>query len=211
MRQAYALLGVLFIILMIGAAYAVNHSFIKPVDNEKLTEGNYRIMTAEKFENKLQIRSSAFENNGMIPSEYTCDGKREKNPPLEIVGVPAKTKTFALIMDDPDVPKERHPEGYYDHWIVFNIPPPADGQTLEIFEGGPIPGTQGANSAGENAYSGPCPPPQYEPSEHRYFFKLYALDSELPLSEGATKQKVEKAMKDHILEEAQLIGRYKRK
>ena len=211
MRQAYALLGVLFIILMIGAAYAVNHSFIKPVDNEKLTEGNYRIMTAEKFENKLQIRSSAFENNGMIPSSYTCDGTREKNPPLEIVGVPAKTKTLALIMDDPDVPKERHPEGYYDHWIVFNIPPPADGQTLEIFEGGPIPGTQGANSAGENAYSGPCPPPQYEPSEHRYFFKLYALDSELPLSEGATKQKVEKAMKDHILEEAQLIGRYKRK
>ena len=202
MKTIHILLGILLVALFF-AWYALRPEVGKDV--------GILAPTTPAMTEPFSLVSSAFENNGMIPSSYTCDGTREKNPPLEIVGVPAKTKTLALIMDDPDVPKERHPEGYYDHWIVFNIPPPADGQTLEIFEGGPIPGTQGANSAGENAYSGPCPPPQYEPSEHRYFFKLYALDSELPLSEGATKQKVEKAMKDHILEEAQLIGRYKRK
>ncbi|OHB19612.1 MAG: kinase inhibitor, partial [Parcubacteria group bacterium RIFCSPHIGHO2_01_FULL_56_18] len=124
---------------------------------------------------------------------------------LSIGGVPEGTKSLALIMDDPDVPKVLRADGVFDHWVLFNIP--AD--TREIPEGGSI-GVAGANSAGKNAYAGPCPPPQYEPSEHRYVFKLYALDSELPLQAGATKEEVEKAMEGHILGQTQLVGRYKR-
>jgi len=89
--------------------------------------------------------------------------------------------------------------------VLFNISP----DTREIPEGKSV-GIAGANGAGKNAYTGPCPPPQYEPSEHRYIFKLYALDSELPLQAGATKEDVEKAMEGHIVAQAQLVGRYKR-
>ena len=206
MKRAYALLGVLFIIIIIEASYAFNHSFTKEPDT-----GNVISAKQSQVMASLSLKSSAFENDGKIPSKYTCDENREINPPLSIANAPAGTKSLVLIMDDPDVPKQLHPDGMYDHWVVFNIPPPAPMTTLEILEGGPVHGTQGVNGSGKNVYTGPCPPPQYEPSEHRYFFKLYALDAELPLAEGATKQDVERAMQGHILEETQLIGRYKRK
>lgn len=211
MKQSYALLGVLFIILIVGAAYAFNHPFIQK--SYTGNESDRSSMTTST----LQLASSAFENNGKIPAKYTCDlpaqagDNQDLNPPLSISGAPETAKSLVLIMDDPDVPKALRLDGTYDHWIVFNIPPPAPNSTLEIAEGGPVPGTVGRNSSGKNAYTGPCPPPDYEPSEHRYFFKLYALDSGLQLSEGALKEEVERAMKGHILEKAQLIGRYKRK
>jgi len=104
------------------------------------------------------------------------------------------------------VPKALHADGVFDHWVLFNIP----AETREIPEGGSV-GVAGANGAGKNAYTGPCPPPQYEPSEHRYIFKLYALDSELPLRAGATKADVEKVMEGHIVAQTELVGRYKRK
>lgn len=154
---------------------------------------------------QLTLTSSAFEHNGGIPSGYTCDGDRTKNPPLTIAGVPKGTATLALLVDDPDVPKAVKPDGMFDHWTLFNIPP----ETTMIGEG-EAPGVAGANGAGTNAYTGPCPPPEYEPSEHRYFFKLYALDTSLDLSEGATKVEVERAMEGHILERTELVGRYKR-
>ena len=109
-------------------------------------------------------------------------------------------------MDDPDVPKQLRPDGVFDHWTLFNIP----ASMSEIPEGGSV-GIAGANGAGKNAYTGPCPPPQYEPSEHRYVFTLYALDRMLDLKAGATKQEVKAAMQGHILEQTQLIGKYKRK
>jgi len=104
------------------------------------------------------------------------------------------------------VPKALHADGVFDHWVLFNIP----AETREIPEGGSV-GIAGANGAGKNAYTGPCPPPQYEPSEHRYVFKLYALDSELPLQAGATKADVEKVMEGHIVAQTELVGTYKRK
>jgi len=154
----------------------------------------------------LILTSLTFIANGSIPSKYTCDEDRSLSPPLSIAGVPAGAKSLALIMDDPDVPKQLRPDGVFDHWTLFNIP----AGTREIPEGGSA-GIAGANGAGKNAYTGPCPPPQYEPSEHRYVFTLYALDSMLALQAGASKKEVKAAMQGRILDQTQLIGKYKRR
>lgn len=207
MRNAYALLGVLFLIIILGAAYAFdrkNKNFTEQSRTDGITNETQTSQTAMA----LSLTSTAFEQGGTIPSKYTCDGDRSVSPPLRISGVPSEAKSLALIMDDPDVPKQLHPDGVYDHWVVFDIPP-ADGAP-NIPEGGPVPGTHGANGAGKDAYTGPCPPPQYEPSEHRYVFRAYALDAELSLRRGATKKEVLDAMQGHILEQAELVGRYKR-
>lgn len=160
----------------------------------------------------MELTSMAFEPGAPIPSHYTCDGAGT-NPPLTISGVPEGAVSLALIMDDPDVPKALKPDGVFDHWVLFNIPPgiteiPADAHSDAV------PGIRGANGRGTLGYIGPCPPPQYEPSEHRYVFTLYALDIELDLQEGATKEQVLEAMhgraKGHILETAQLVGKYRR-
>ena len=150
------------------------------------------------------IKSSAFENNEMIPELYTCDGQN-MNPPLEFSDVPEEAKSLVLIMDDPDVPKEVLEEQMYDHWVMFNTPP----QTKMIPEGETI-GVLGNNSSGKNRYTGPCPPPQYEPTTHRYFFKLYALDTELELGAGSSKKDVLEAIDGHVIEEAELVGLYDR-
>lgn len=155
------------------------------------------------------LTSPAFENGEEIPEKYTCDGSRELSPALAWSGAPEETKSFVLIMDDPDIPqvvKDARGIEAFDHWTLFNIPP----ETHEIPEGGTA-GTPGANTAGSADYTGPCPPPEHEPSEHRYFFKLYALDSLLPLSAGATKAEVLAALAPHIIEKTELVGRYSRK
>jgi Raf kinase inhibitor-like YbhB/YbcL family protein len=144
---------------------------------------------------ELTVKSSAFENNKLIPVKYSCDGD-EVNPPLTINDVPLGTKTLVLIVDDPDAPR-----GTFDHWIVWNIPP-----TGKIEEHS-VPGTEGLNSAGQRSYIGMCPPS----GTHRYFFKIYALDTELTLKPNATNKKdLEKAMQGHILAKGELIGLYKR-
>lgn len=153
----------------------------------------------------LTLSSDAFEEGGMIPLKYTCEGDNT-NPELIIEDVPEGTQSLALIMDDPDVPKALKPEGVFDHWVVFNIPP----DVSKIPEGGPVPGTQGSNGAGKSGYTGPCPPLQYEPSEHRYIFRVYALDEELDVPPGAHKAQLERAMEGHILNEARLVGRYRK-
>ena len=130
----------------------------------------------------MKLTSSGFENEGKIPSKYTCDGKNT-NPPLTIAEVPKGTKSLALIMDDPDVPKNIRKDGVWDHWIVFNIPP----DLTEIKEGKEPQGTHGLGTGNNTEYYGPCPPDR----EHRYFFKLYALDCKLELLEKATKRDVE--------------------
>ena len=152
----------------------------------------------------MKIESTAFGHEGKIPSQYTCDGSNI-NPPLTISDVPKNTKSLVLLMDDPDIPdlvKEKFNIQVWDHWVVFNIPP----NVKEIAENKTPPGEIGKNSRGVNAYGGPCPPDR----EHRYFFKLYALDCELSLPEGSSKAEVEKAMKNNIIAEAQLMGRYER-
>jgi len=148
--------------------------------------------------NEFMIKSPAFAGNGLIPARYTCDGG-DINPPLEIYNVPADAKSLALIVDDPDAPV-----GMWVHWVVWNIDP----GTREIAEDHlPRTALQGKNDWKRNCYGGPCPPS----GVHRYFFKLYALDSRLNLGTGTTKSDLEKAMKGHILASAELIGLYKRR
>jgi hypothetical protein len=148
--------------------------------------------------------SSAFQNGGVIPSQFTCDGENA-SPPLSWSGAPSGTQSFALIMHDPDVSKQLRPDGVFDHWTLFNIP-----ATTTQIQASSTAGVAGKNGVGTNNYTGPCPPPQYEPSEHRYFFRLYALDTMLSLREGASKAEVISAMQGHILGQAELMGRYKR-
>jgi Raf kinase inhibitor-like YbhB/YbcL family protein len=138
---------------------------------------------------------SVFENNSRIPAKYTCK-EANVNPELIISEVPDNTRTLVLIVDDLDAPR-----GVFTHWILFNIF--ANGSNLKI-KGDSKQGVQGTNSYGVLQYRGPCPPS----GEHRYFFKVYALNSDLSLKEGSTKQEVEKAMQGHILDKAELIGLY---
>lgn len=140
----------------------------------------------------LRITSPAFGHNQMIPREYTCQGE-DVNPLLEIRGIPPGTKTLALIMDDPDAPM-----GTWDHWLVYNIAP------SEKIGRNSVPGTQIKNSFGKVNYGGPCPPS----GTHRYFFKLYALDTALTLTPSASKKVLEKAMEGYVLDQAELIGLY---
>jgi len=140
----------------------------------------------------MKITSPAFAHNESIPKKYTCQGE-DINPPLTLSDIPEGTVSLTLIHDDPDAPM-----GTWDHWLIWNIKPVA-----EIKENS-VPGIQGKNSWGKSRYGGPCPPS----GTHRYFFKLYALDSELALSEGATKSDLEAAMANHILAQAELMGLY---
>jgi len=147
---------------------------------------------------ELSISSPAFLPNGMIPSKYTCDGA-DVNPPLLIGNIPEKTRSLALIVDDPDAPM-----GTWVHWVVWNI----GAGTSKIPENSVPPGAlQGTNDFRKQEYGGPCPPS----GTHRYFFKLYALDSSPTEKAGATKAQVEEAMKGHVLAQTELIGLYRRK
>ena len=146
----------------------------------------------------LEITSTAFSDQGEIPAQYTCDGE-DLNPPLSIRGLSGDTQSLVLIVDDPDAPA-----GVWNHWVVWNISP----TTLEIRENDlPAGAVEGTNDFGNAAWGGPCPPPGLP---HRYFFRVYALDMRLDLESGASRDEVEKAMKDHILAQGQLIGRYGR-
>lgn len=146
----------------------------------------------------MKLTSSAFAHEQSIPKPYSCDGNNN-NPPLTISDVPENAKSLVLIMYDPDVPNAAH---NFDHWLVFNMP----STTKEIKEASNPEGIMGQNGRGQSLYSGPCPPE----GEHRYFFKLYALDIILELPEGASRQQIETAMQNHILAEAELMGRYRR-
>ncbi len=156
-----------------------------------------------KISHNMKITSSVFENNQSIPSKYTCDGE-SINPPLQFSEVASNAKSLVLLMDDPDVPKNLKPDGVFDHWVVYNMPP----DTKEITENSTPPGVQGLNGAGQNKYTGPCPPDR----EHRYFFKLYALDTLLDFTsaEKPDKKTIEQKMKGHILDQTELIGLYDR-
>lgn len=157
----------------------------------------------------MNLTSSAFTSGGAIPAKYTCDGDN-LSPPLTIDNPPKEAKSFVLVMDDPDIPqvfKEQRGIDAFDHWTVFNISP----DTRQISENvGEALGTLGKNGAGNNAYTGPCPPPQYEPKEHRYFFTLHALDTTLDISASSTKAEVLAATEGHSIADATLMGRYQR-
>jgi len=152
----------------------------------------------------LTLTSSAFAHNGDIPREYTCDGS-DTSPPLAWSGAPAGTRSFVLIVDDPDAPDPAAPKRTWVHWVLYDIP--AATNALEKGVKRLPQGTrEGLNDWGRTGYGGPCPPI----GRHRYFHKLYALDIELPDLGRPAKARVEQAMAGHILAQAELIGLYRR-
>jgi Raf kinase inhibitor-like YbhB/YbcL family protein len=145
---------------------------------------------------KLTITSPVFEHNGFIPFKYTCDGE-DINPPIKIEDIPEERQSLALIFDDPDALMKT-----WDHWVVWNIPP-----TTNKIEENSVPGTEGVNDFRRHSYRGPCPPL----GTHRYFFKIYALDTKLNINPNSRKKDVEKAIQGHILARGEIIGLYKRR
>ena len=144
----------------------------------------------------MKISSTAFANESSIPAQYTCDGANS-SPELVWTDVPEKTKSLTLIVDDPDAPS-----GLWTHWVVYNMSAESRGPAHQLPPGA----RQGKNSFDETGYGGPCPPKGH--GSHRYFFRLYALDDMPNLPSGADSVALKAAMKDHVLETAELMGRY---
>jgi len=154
----------------------------------------------------LRLESAAFAEGGAIPKKYTCEGK-DISPPLAWTGIPQGTKSLVLIADDPDAPDPKAPKMTWVHWVLFNLPPDTAGLAEGIAADALPAGTMtGLNDWKRGGYGGPCPPI----GRHRYFFKLYALDSMLSGLKQPAKAAVEAAMRNHILAEAVLIGTYEK-
>ena len=152
------------------------------------------------------LTSPAFKHNGEIPKRYTCQGD-DVSVPLSWTDVPPGTKSLALIVDDPDAPDPKAPRMTWVHWVLYNIPPTATGFKEGVKSEELPPGTrEGLNDWKRTGYGGPCPPI----GRHRYFFKLYALDTVLPDLEQPNKATLEQAMRGHILAQAELIGSYQK-
>lgn len=151
----------------------------------------------------MRLTSPVFEHEESIPERYTCTGE-DVNPPLEINNVPSDAKSLVLICDDPDAATDPNGPGHdFDHWILWNINP----KSRSIQENYTPPNTTvGENSAGKQEYMGPCPPT----GKHRYFFKLYALDTELDLPEGSDKEDLEDGLAGHVIAQTELIGTYQK-
>ena len=152
---------------------------------------------------QMQLTSAAFGYGDKIPARFTCDGE-DVSPPLQWSGAPTETRSFALIMDDPDAPR-----GTWVHWLLYNLPKEAVelAQAVPTLPEIPSGARQGRNTSGDIGYAGPCPPPG---KPHRYFFRLYALDIMLSLPPGTTRQELEHALDQHILAQGELMGTYQR-
>ena len=155
----------------------------------------------------LVLTSSAFTHQGSIPQQYTCQG-RDLSPPLSWSGAPEGTKGFVLVVDDPDAPDPAAPKRTWVHWVLYSIPP-GTASLGEAVTTAKLPAgaREGTNDWNRTGYGGPCPPV----GRHRYFHKLYALDTELPDLGPARKAEVEKAMEGHVLAKAELIGTYQKR
>jgi Raf kinase inhibitor-like YbhB/YbcL family protein len=165
--------------------------------------------TEEKKTMTLQVTSTAFAEGQPIPQKYTCQGS-DVSPPLKWTGAPPNARSFALIADDPDAPDPKAPKMTWVHWVLYDLPATTTELAENVAKTPTLPNgaKQGITDFKRIGYGGPCPPPG---DAHRYFFKLYALDTMLNLKPGATKPDLLKAMEGHILAQGQLMGTYKRK
>jgi len=191
-RKSQAITLLLLMLVVAGCATRPNVS----------AQNSASTSTPQTTGGSIKLTSTAFKEGESIPRQYTCDGVNV-SPSLEWSGVPKSAKTLVIIADDPDAPA-----GTWVHWVLYNLPADNIGMvenlpaTDELRAGG----FQGKNDFGKIGYGGPCPPS----GTHRYFFKIYALDSELPLKAGATKAEVEKAMEGHVVAQGQLMGTYRK-
>ena len=155
----------------------------------------------------MELTSSAFTQNTDIPTQHTCEGS-DQSPPLTWSGVPAGTKSLALIVDDPDAPDPAAPKMTWVHWLLYNLPPTTTGLEAGVPRSRLPAGTrEGLNDWQREGYGGPCPPI----GRHRYVHKVYALDTVLPVLHPATKASLETAMRGHILMQSELVGYYRKK
>ena len=155
----------------------------------------------------LTLKSDVFNHGGAIPSKYTCEGK-DVSPPLAWEGVPKTARSLVLIVDDPDAPDPKAPKMTWVHWVLYNIPPDVSSLPEGVKSANLPRGTgEGLNDWKRTGYGGPCPPI----GRHRYFHKLYALDTKLEGMSTPTKAKVEAAMKGHIIAQTELVGTYQKK
>jgi hypothetical protein len=195
--------NILFCFLVISLAACTSTSKNTPILTQPIpsTEAKNPLSSTQEVTMAFEITSPAFANGGVIPSDFSCNGK-DISPSLIWTEPPAGTQSFALIVDDPDAPM-----GTWVHWIIFNMPVSTHNLTEAIptdpqLSDGSV---QGKTSAGSSGYHGPCPPS----GTHHYFFKLYALDTMLPLSTKADKEELLAAMEGHILANAELMGTFK--
>ncbi|HDD56437.1 MAG TPA: YbhB/YbcL family Raf kinase inhibitor-like protein [Nitrososphaeria archaeon] len=179
-------------IVAIAVFFIVYPTGLKPIE-----------ATSTKPLSRFILTSSAFKSGEDIPEKYTCDGM-DVSPPLSWSGFPAETKSFILIVEDPDAPG-----GIFTHWIVYNISSKITSLSEGIEKVGKLDNgiLQGMNSFGRIGYNGPCPP---HGSKHRYYFRIYALDCYIDLPPGATREEVLKTIKEHVIGEAELLGYYER-
>lgn len=152
------------------------------------------------------LTSPAFNHDGHIPARHTCDGK-DISPPLAWSGVPAGTRSLALVVDDPDAPDPKAPKTTWVHWVLYDLPPDSTGLSEGVAASQlPPESREGKNDWKRTGYGGPCPPI----GRHRYFHKLYALDVALPDLHSPTKRQLEAAMEGHVLARTELVGTYQR-
>ncbi len=195
MRHAFTLLGIMTLIVFVGAIIAFERAEAPTVTEETIQESN-NAMT-------LTLTSPAFQEGGLIPQKFSCDGEGI-SPELNIAGIPEETKSLVLVMDDSDIPesvKQSRGIEKFDHWVLYNL----SSDTNIIPEGEKM-GSEGINSTGEPGYVAPCPPDK----EHRYIFRLYAISGTLHFSKAPTLDEVEEAARSMTLNQATLTGRYER-
>ena len=196
LRARVAILSVITLIYMMAEA----------AETDSLRNAQETKQKKEKTSMSMSVTSSSFPHNGPIPTRHTCEG-HDTSPELLWTDVPAGTKSLVLIMDDPDAPDPAAPKRVWVHWVLYNIPATSSGLAEGIPTEDLPPGTQeGLNDWQRTGYGGPCPPI----GNHRYFFKLYALDMVLPDLKHPTKAKLEEAMQGHIIATAEFIGRYQK-
>lgn len=210
MKKFGIVLVIIIFVLFLSYLFLIRNPNIQ--NNISVDTGNKLSVNIQPEDQTMKITSSAFENNTDIPSKYTCDGNNF-NPPISISNVPEKAKSLTLIMDDPNAPM-----GTWTHWVLWNIdpktniieennvPPSALNSSLPKESKAFMAANQGNTSFGKPGYGGPCPPS----GTHRYFFKLYALDTILSISPQSKKEDLEKAFGGHILDKTELVGLYSR-
>jgi Raf kinase inhibitor-like YbhB/YbcL family protein len=198
--QSIALAGIIVVVLPLAfACHDQGAAANAPAGANSVSIGD-----ANEPQVKLTLSSSAFAAHGAMPSKYSCEGQNV-SPPLAWSGAPPATKSFALIVQDPDAPDPAAPTKVVTHWVVYDLP----ASTTAIAEGGadlPTSARQGKNEKGEPNYMGPCPPK----GSHRYFFKLYAIDSVLPALDGSKEKEIEQAIQGHVVGSGELVGTYQK-
>ncbi len=196
-------IGILWIVIfVVGAGWYFSSSIRLYLNEQQAEAGSPTQEVTTVVDMPLSISSSAFLDGEEIPARFTCT-ESQTSVPLSIQHIPEGAQSLAIIMEDRDIPERFGTNGTFLHWVAYDIPT----TSVEIGEGIAV-GTQGTNGLKSSGYMGPCPPRTFEPTEHRYYFTVYALDTVLHAPAGYDKDQLQSAMEGHVLEQAEMMGRY---